>query len=211
MDSMQLGILDILGVFLVTLGPLKAAVVYTTLTADADSEFRRKVAVKTVITATIVALLFLVAGEFLLKMFHVSVPALKIAGGLVLLLYALHMVMGDDSNQETQRRAVTQTTDIGVFPLAMPLMATPQGIVMIITITATTSSINEVLLVAGLILGIMTFNFVFLLAAHRIIGLIGPLGLQIVARIVGLLFLALGVQLMIWGLSDLGVLENMPV
>lgn len=208
---MQLGVLDILGIFLVTLGPLKAAVVYTTLTADVDFEFRRKVAVKTVVTATIVAILFLVAGEFVLRMFHVSVPALKIAGGLVLLLYALNMVMGDDSNQNAHKGAVAQTTDIGVFPLAMPLMATPQGIVMIITIAATTSSINEVLLVAGLIFGIMAFNFVFLLAAHRIIGLIGPLGLQIVARIVGLLFLALGIQLMIWGFSDLGVLENIPV
>jgi multiple antibiotic resistance protein len=208
---MQLGVFDILGIFLVTLGPLKAAIVYTTLTADSDSDFRRLVAIKTVVTATIVAILFLVVGEFLLKIFHVSVPALKIAGGLVLLLYALHMVMGDESNQEAQGRAVTQTTDIGVFPLAMPLMATPQGIVMIVTITATTSSINEMLIVAGLIFGTMAFNFIFLLAAHRIIGLIGPLGLQIVARIVGLLFLALGVQLMIWGLSDLGVLENIPV
>ena len=208
---MQLGVLDILGVFLVTIGPLKAAIVYTTLTADADSEFRRKVVVKTVLTATIVTILFLVAGEFVLRMFHVSVPALKIAGGLILLLYALSMVMGDDSSKGSQGGAVVQSTDIGVFPLAMPLMATPQGIVMIVTITATTSSINEVLLVAGLILGIMAFNFVFLLAAHRIIGLIGPLGLQIVARVVGLLFLALGVQLMIWGLTDLGVLENIPV
>jgi len=207
---MQLGALDILMIFLVTIGPLKASIVYTTLTANADPAFRRSVAIKTVVTSTVVAILFVVAGEFLLKVFHVSIPALKIAGGLILLLYALSMVMGDESNKSGHAGTV-QSTDIGIYPLAMPLMATPQGLVAIVTITATATSTNEVLLVAGLILGIMAFNFVFLLAAHRIIGLIGPSALQIVARIVGLLLVALAVQLMIWGLIDLGVLEKMPV
>jgi multiple antibiotic resistance protein len=206
---MQLGALDILMIFLVTIGPLKASIVYTTLTANADPAFRRSVAIKTVVTSTVVAILFVVAGEFLLKVFHVSIPALKIAGGLILLLYALSMVMGDESNKSSHAGTV-QSTDIGIYPLAMPLMATPQGLVAIVTITATATSTNEVLLVAGLILGIMAFNFVFLLVAHRIIGLIGPSALQIVARIVGLLLVALAVQLMIWGLGDLGVLEKMP-
>jgi multiple antibiotic resistance protein len=206
---MQLGALDILMIFLVTIGPLKASIVYTTLTANADPAFRRSVAIKTVVTSTVVAILFVVAGEFLLKVFHVSIPALKIAGGLILLLYALSMVMGDESNKSGHAGTV-QSTDIGIYPLAMPLMATPQGLVAIVTITATATSTNEVLLVAGLILGIMAFNFVFLLVAHRIIGLIGPSALQIVARIVGLLLVALAVQLMIWGLGDLGVLEKMP-
>jgi multiple antibiotic resistance protein len=207
---MKLGALDILGVFLITIGPLKAGIVYTTLTADAAPNFRRSVAIKTVVTATIVGILFVVAGEFLLKVFHVSIPALKIAGGLILLLYALSMVMGGESNHDDHAHTA-QSTDIGIYPLAMPLMATPQGIVAIVTITATATSTNEVLLIAGLVLGVMAFNFFFLLAAHRIIGLMGPSALQIVASIVGLLLAALAVQLMIWGFEGLGVLEKMPV
>jgi multiple antibiotic resistance protein len=207
---MQLGALDVLMVFLVTIGPLKATVVYVEMTADADLSFRRRVAIKTVLSATLVAIVFVVAGEFLLKAFHVSLPALKIAGGLILLLYALSMVIGDESNHGDHDRTA-QSTDIGIYPLAMPLMATPQGIVAIVTITATATSINEVLLIAGLIFGVMAFNFVFLLAAHRIISLIGPSALQVVTRIVGLLLVALAVQLIIWGLGDLGVLEKMPV
>jgi multiple antibiotic resistance protein len=207
---MQLGALDVLMVFLVTIGPLKATVVYVEMTADADLSFRRRVAIKTVLSATLVAIVFVVAGEFLLKVFHVSLPALKIAGGLILLLYALSMVIGDESNHGDHDRTA-QSTDIGIYPLAMPLMATPQGIVAIVTITATATSINEVLLIAGLIFGVMAFNFVFLLAAHRIISLIGPSALQVVTRIVGLLLVALAVQLIIWGLGDLGVLEKMPV
>jgi small neutral amino acid transporter SnatA (MarC family) len=67
-----------------------SAIVFGTLTAKSDTAFRRQVAIKTVLTATIIIVLVIVAGEFLLQVFHISMPALKIAGGLTLLLFALH-------------------------------------------------------------------------------------------------------------------------
>lgn len=94
---MNFGAIDLFMIFFITLGLLKSAIVYTTLTADADVGFRRRVAIKTVATSTVVAALFVVAGEFMLKAFHVSIPALKIAGGLILLLFTLEMVMGSAS------------------------------------------------------------------------------------------------------------------
>ena len=206
---MNFGVIDLFMILFITLGPLKSSIVYVTLTAEADAGFRRRVAIKTVATSTSVALLFVVAGEFLLNAFHVSYPALKIAGGLILLLYALEMVMGSKSKEDDNTGAAT-STDIGVYPLAMPLMATPQGLVAIATVTAATPGTQEVLLVIGLILAIMAFNFIFLLGAHRILSLIGASALNVVARIVGLLLVALAVQLMIWGLTDLGVLEKLP-
>ncbi len=201
---MELGIPDILMIFLVTIGPLKATIVYASLTATADAAFKREVAVKTVLTATIVCLLFVLAGEFLMAAFKVSLPALKIAGGVILLLYALGMVMGEGPSGEG---GTAQSTDIGITPLAMPLMATPQGIILITTITATTTTIGEVLIIIGLILGLMTFNFFFLLGADRIIRLLGVNALQIIERIVGLMLAALAVQLMMWGLVDLDLLK----
>ena len=92
----------------------------------------------------------------------------------------------------------------------MPFMATPQGLVAIVTVTAATPGTKEALLVIGLILVIMAFNFIFFLGAHRIISLVGPSALNVVARIVGLLLVALAVQLMLYGLTDLGVLEKLP-
>lgn len=206
---MSFGAFDLFMIFFITMGPLKSAVVYTTLTADADAGFRRRVAIKTVVTATVVAVLFVVAGEFMLKAFHVSIPALKLAGGLILVLFALGMVMGSES-KEGDTTGTAASTDIGVFPLALPLMATPQGLVAIVTVSAAMPGTQEMLLVIGLILAVMAFNFVFLLGAHRIFGLIGPAALSVVARIVGLLLVALAIQLMIWGLTDLGVLEKLP-
>lgn len=203
---MEMGIADILMIFLVTIGPLKATVVFASLTANADPGFRRSVAIKTVVSATVVTLLFVLAGGFLLQAFHVSLPALKIAGGLILMLYALGMVLGEGSSQDDQA-GTPQSTDIAIYPLAMPLMATPQGIVMITTISATTTNITETLTIVVLILGIMAFNFVVLLGAHWLVRVIGTSGLQVFSRIVGLLLVALAVQLMMWGLVDLNILK----
>ena len=206
---MNFGAADLFMIFLVTLGPLRSAIVYARLTADSDASFKRRVAIKTVATSTVVALLFVVAGEAMLQAFHVSIPALKLAGGLILVLFALGMVM-DSESKEGDTTSTATSTDIGVFPLAMPLMASPQGLVAIVTVTAATPGMQEVLLIIGLILIIMAFNFFFLLGAHRILGMIGPSALNVVGRIVGLLLVALAIQLMIWGLTDLGVLEKLP-
>ena len=87
------------------------------------------------LTATVVALLFVIAGEFLLDAFHVSMPALKLGGGLLLVLFALEMVLGSKS-PEAPKTALAASTNIAVYPLAMPLMVTPQGLVAIVTLTA---------------------------------------------------------------------------
>ncbi|WP_340112729.1 MarC family protein [Maribellus mangrovi] len=204
---MEIGILDIIVLLLILMGPLKPAIVFVTLTAKSDAKFRRRVALKTVVTATVVAVLFVLAGEFLLNAFHVSLPALKMAGGLILLLYALEMVIGGDSKKDDVKEDIEVSSDIAVFPLAMPLMATPQALVALTTVTASKPETSELLLIVGLIFGVMILNFFFLLGANKILGAIGPAALKVVSVIVGLLLAALAIQLMIWGLTDLGVLE----
>ena len=203
---MQFGVIDIVTILLVTIGPLKALIVYATLTASADAEFRRKVAIKTVITATIVSLVFVLAGETLLKIFHVSLPALKIAGGIILLLLAIGMVRdGGHGDEEEKPKALS--LDIAVYPLAIPMMATPQGLVALTAITAAQPSLLWVGAVALMVLAIMALNLACLLSADRIIKAIGPSGLQIIAKVAGVLLTALAVQLMMLGFSDLGLIQ----
>ena len=203
---MQFGVIDIVTILLVTIGPLKALIVYATLTASADAEFRRKVAIKTVITATIVSLVFVLAGETLLKIFHVSLPALKIAGGIILLLLAIGMVR-DEGHGDEEEKPKALSLDIAVYPLAIPMMATPQGLVALTAITAAQPSLLWVGAVALMVLAIMALNLACLLSADHIIKAIGPSGLQIIAKVAGVLLTALAVQLMMLGFSDLGLIQ----
>lgn len=198
---MQFGFIDILTILLVTVGPLKALIVFGTLTATADSDFRRQVANRTVLIATIVTLVFVAFGGIFLAIFHITLPALKIAGGIILMLFALDMVMGG-GHEEKGGKPATPSLDIAVFPLAMPMMATPQGLVAITVGVA----IGEVVsVVVGLLL-IMALNLLCMRSADRIITAIGPAALQVIAKVAGLLLTALAVQLMILGFRDLGVI-----
>jgi multiple antibiotic resistance protein len=203
---MQLGILDIITVLLVTIGPIKALIVYATLMATADADFRRQVAIKTVTTATIVTLVFVLAGEMLLQIFHVSLPALKIAGGIILLLFALGMIMGGGHGDDEEKPKAL-SLDIAVYPLAMPMMATPQGLVALTAITAAQPNLLWVGVLALIVLAIMALNLACLLSADRIIKAIGPSGLQIIAKVAGVLLTGLAVQLMILGFRDLGLID----
>jgi multiple antibiotic resistance protein len=202
---MPIGIMDVIVILLATIGPLKALIVYATVTQGADFPLRRQIAIRTVVVATIVSLLFVVAGEFFLAVLHVSLAALKIAGGIILLLFALGMVMGGDHAKDDDKPKVV-SLNIAVYPLAMPMMATPQGLVAITALTAATTERRFDILIAVIVVGIMALNLVCLLAADRIIKAIGPSALLIVGKVAGLLLTALAVQLMILGLTDLGVI-----
>jgi multiple antibiotic resistance protein len=205
---MTFGIVDIATLLLVTVGPLKALIVFATLTARADAGFRRQVAIRTVTVATIVTLVFVLAGNFFLQVFHISLPALKIAGGIILLLVALDMVMGGSHEDESEKPKAL-SPDIAVFPLAMPMMATPQGLVAITVLVAARQSLVDVLVVVVILLAVMALNLLCLLSADRIIKAIGPAALLVIGKIAGLLLTALAVQLMILGLRDLGLIEAM--
>jgi multiple antibiotic resistance protein len=194
---------DIFVILLITIGPLKAAIIYAKLTSKADSTFKRQVAFKTVMVAAIVCLVFVFGGHWLLRVFHISLPALKIAGGLILLLFALDMVMGGEKKGD--EGGTLPSADIAIYPLAMPLMATPQGLVAITTIGAAKDSISELIAMAMMVLVIMGLNLAILLSADRLLKKIGG-AIVVIGKVVGLLLAALAVQLMISSFRDLGLI-----
>jgi multiple antibiotic resistance protein len=205
---MNLGILDILVILLITIGPTKAAVFFVGLTAGAEPALKRSIAIRTVATSAIICGAFVLIGEGLLGAFHVSLAALKIAGGLVLLLFALHLVLGEEKKDEAETGPRAPSLDVSVYPLAMPLMATPQGLVAIVTLAANMRGGGGLLMLLALVLAVMALNLVFLLYADRILGLVGPSVLKVVMRVFGLLLCGLAVQLMILGGQDLGVIPR---
>ena len=91
MDNSNL--IDIFLIVFIGMGPIKVLLVYLGATQDASKELQRKVAQKAVITATIVALLLLVAGSIFMQILHFTTGSLNIAGGLILLILALNMVL----------------------------------------------------------------------------------------------------------------------
>jgi multiple antibiotic resistance protein len=201
---MELGIADIAMILFVTIGPIKAAIALGTFTAGADSALRRSIALRAVLVATIVTLIFVLFGEVLLQIFHVSLPALKLAGGLILTIFSIGMIFGDHEKQGNE--LPPPSLALAVYPIAVPMLATPQGLVAIVAITAAAESFGDVLVVGAIVLAIMAVNAVVLVLADKIIKILGPAVLQVVAKVFGVLLAALAMQLFILGLQDLGVI-----
>lgn len=201
-----MSVLDILLLFSVTIGPTKAAAMYLSLTAGADPALKRRIAIRTVATATIVCSIFALVGQGLLGLFHVTIPAMLIAGGIILFVFALHLVLGEEHEEVSDRPRQAVSLDVASYPLAVPLMASPQGLVAIVAIAASDPGWGTRLLMFVLVLLVMAVNLVFLLFADKIFSRISPAILKVVMRVFGLLLCGLAVQLVIIGLQRLGVL-----
>ena len=95
--------IDIFFAILVTMGPLKVVLVYGETTRDLLPGIRRKIAIKAVSVATVVGLLFILMGKILLDIFHFSIAALTIAGGVILFIFAVNMVLSSGKHNDHGR------------------------------------------------------------------------------------------------------------
>jgi multiple antibiotic resistance protein len=187
------------------------------LTKSADAALKRAIAFRAVTISAVVCVIFALVGAGILSGLKISVEALLIAGGAILFVFALNMVMAEEKEAASDQPPPVPSMDVAAFPLAVPLMASPQGLVAIVAIEATfnqgmtAEAITEALIFVALILAIMAINLGCLLAADRIFAKIPPAFLKVLMRIVGLMLCALAVQLMIYGFDGLGLIPSPDV
>lgn len=202
---------EIVMLLFATIGPLKVTIVCASLTANAPPEFLKKVASRSVLIALVVCILFAVLGEFILKLFKVSVPAFQIGGGIIVLLFSLDMVMGGKSesrdNGSDEPRA-EPSLDVATYPLAVPLMASVSGLVAIVSLLAQRDDLGALLFLAGVIVAIMAINYLCLRSCQYIVRALGPTVLQVVGKIMGVILTALAVELILMGLIGLGIMAK---
>jgi multiple antibiotic resistance protein len=201
-----MGTLDILVLLAITVGPLKAAAMFLSLTVGADPALKRQIVIRTVLASAIICAVFAIAGGAILRMFHVSIPALLIAGGIILFVFALRLVLGEEYEEAPKPRPQAPTVGLGTYPLAVPLMASPQGIVAITAIAVERPGFDDRLLLLGLVALQMVANLVFMLSAEKIFARVSADVLKVVMRIMGLLLCGLATQMVIIALQRLGVL-----
>lgn len=195
-----------------TIGPPDVAVLFAALTPGMTPKQRRSIALKGVLIATFVLLVFAIFGKSVLDIFGISLPAFRTAGGVLLLLIAIDMVFarhsGSTSTTDEENAEAVTRTDISVFPLATPLIAGPGAIGATILLVSGTDgdTVSHVIIVAVL-LGILLLTFLLMLIATQVQKLLGVTGLQVVSRVVGVLLAGLAVQFVFDGVSASGLLR----
>ncbi|HEY0918688.1 MarC family protein [Devosia sp.] len=200
--------------FFATIGPADLALVFAALTHKNTATERRAMALRGVLVAGGILMFFAVFGEPLLRLFGVTLPALRVAGGILLLLISIDMVFarhsgGVGTTLEEEQEAATRE-DISVFPLAMPLIAGPGAISAAILLTTTGRGFGiEWFAVVGALGLILLLSYLAMLVAIPIQRLLGVTGLAVVSRIVGVLLAALAVQFFFDGLRTSGLIPGL--
>ena len=186
----------------VVLDPIGSVPIFLNATARVEPAGRKKVAVISVLVASIVLMLFLYLGQYLLEEMHIGIPAFRIAGAAILFIFALHMIFSghhDGGAAEANRSAA----EIAVFPVAMPGIASPGALCAVVLLTDNNRfSLLDETVIAGLTLGIMLLVLIALLAAGRINRLLGNAGISVVTQIMGLILASFSVQQMLDGLLE---------
>ncbi len=196
--------------FFATVAPVDTAFMFAALTAGATPREKRSMALRGVLLATALLLLFALFGEALLKHLGISLAALTSAGGILLLLMGIDLVFARHSGALSTTRAETREAehrrDISVFPLATPLLAGPGAMGAVILLTAQTrGDLAARGLVILMLLVVMAISLVLLLAAGRLERLLGITGMQVINRIFGILLSALAVQFLFDGIASSGL------
>jgi len=193
-----------------TVGVADIAFIFAGLTRDSTAKERFVFATRGSIIALAILLFFGFVGNTVLDLFGISIPALRTAGGILLLLIAIDMVFarhsGGTGTTDEEEQEARVADDISVFPLAMPLLAGPGAISAIILLTTGARSDLDFWLVLLALVLIMVTAWLTLLVAIPIQRLLGLTGLAVVSRVVGILLAALAVQFVFDGVAASGLL-----
>ena len=190
---------------LVIIDPLGTAVIFASMTTNNTEAERRRQAIRATVIATIVLMVFSIAGGWLLGALGIGLPAMKVAGGLLLFLLAADMVMGQTYLRATpaEQKAGAEEPDISVFPLAIPLLAGPGGMTsMILMREQARGSFEAYAAVIAALVVVLALTLVCLLGTSTVSRLLGKTGGHVIGRVLGVLLAALAAQIALDGVRQ---------
>jgi multiple antibiotic resistance protein len=191
---------DLVTLFVVV-NPIGVVPLFLAVAGRESAVARRRIAAQAIIISAVILLVFITIGQIVLEALGIDLASFRIAGGLVLLVIALRMVLA-----ETETSSDTDAPlrgNVAVFPLAMPFIAGPASIMAVVLLTD-----NNVYTVwqqaetAVLLLLVLAFTYACLVGAELVQRLLGRTGASVVSRIMGLILAALAVQSILTGLHD---------
>jgi multiple antibiotic resistance protein len=189
--------------FFVVIDPPGCAPIYASLTTGADAAHRRAMAIRAVVVAALILLVFALFGEKLLGALGISLDSFRIAGGIMLFLIALEMVFEKRTQRREERAKEVMEApveDVSIFPMAIPMIAGPGSIASTMLMMARSEGIEASLVVLGALGLILLLTLVALLLAGPMMRLLGHRVETVVTRLLGVILAALAAQFVIDGI-----------
>ena len=200
-------VFDLFILLLIGMGPKIALVPFIDLTKDMEGDMQRKVAQRMVQTGVTTALLLAVLGWFLMRLLHFSAGAANIAGGIVLLLLALHMLISPGKDDHHEKASGRDAMQMALYPLAVPYLLNPAGIAALVIASSEVDSLLMGVILVGLVLLVGAIDWLVFRNMNKLSKYLDPSRLAVTEAVFGVLLAALAVQLMLDGFLVLGIIS----
>ncbi len=190
--------------FFAIMNPIANAPLFLALTEGLESPVRRSVALRAVALAFCIVAVFAIGGRTIFSLFGITLPAFRIAGGILVGLVGYHMLQGESSSVhsptvEDNEKSRDAALGIAVSPLALPVLAGPGTIATAMNYAAdsTFPEIARVLSAFGIVCIATWASFV---GGERLVAFLGQNAIKVVSRLMGLVLAVVGVQMLIVGI-----------
>jgi small neutral amino acid transporter SnatA (MarC family) len=189
------------------LGPIKILGPFVQMTRKGDPAFAKRLAIRAFLYSCAALLFVAFIGERSMRKYHISVPVLAIAAGIILFLVALQTVMQQfDTSGAAGRLEYEPSMRLAVSPLAFPTIVTPYGVAAVIVFMTLTPDLVTRGEIFAALLGLMLLNLVAMLFAKQVLKYAG-MPMQLLGTVLGIIQVALGLQIIVMGLRGLGLLS----
>ncbi len=190
----------------VLIDPPGCAPIYAGLTTDASRAQTVAMAFRASVIAAGILVVFALFGAQLLAALHIELDSFRIAGGIMLFLIALDMVLDRNTERRGERAEAVKASrpvvnDVAVFPMAMPILAGPGSIASIMLLTARAHGATEMAVILAALATVLAMAFGAMVAAGPIIRLLGAQIEAVITRLLGVLLAALAAQFVIDGIK----------
>ena len=190
--------------FFSIMNPISNLPAYMALVADDSQKISRKIAFRSLLIAFVIITVFIFSGDFIFKVFGITIVSFRIAGGILVAVIGYHMINGNHSPsyKGMEQQAVnSDPMSIAISPLAMPLFAGPGTITTALSLANGGLQNQLITVVAFALLCVITY--LLLRSAKQIAGFLGENLMKIITKMMGLLLFSIGIQMIIVSVQTL--------
>jgi multiple antibiotic resistance protein len=184
--------------------PIAALPSYLAITADESPAERRSTALRASVAMALLLIVFAAGGRWIFQAFGITLPAFRIAGGLILWFVAADMLQAERKTRESSEELAEGQLkeDVALTPLAIPILAGPGAISTVMVLAGQAHDLSHGLVVYGAIILTALITWLVLLLGQRLVVRLGQTGIRVVTRVMGLLLAAVATQFIVTGLQE---------
>jgi multiple antibiotic resistance protein len=184
--------------------PVAALPTFLVITQDQTAAERRRTALRACVAMACLLTVFGLAGNLIFRAFGITLPAFRIAGGLILWLVAIDMLRAQRSTQESHEEVAEGVAkeDVALTPLAIPVLAGPGAISTVMVLAGQSRTVERAVAVYGSIALTAFLSYICLRLGDRLVKHLGRTGIGVVTRVMGLLLAAVATQFILTGIQE---------